>query len=140
PNPTENEGHKPNETNVQIGRRLRQFREGLQDGEKKVSQNDFAQSIGTFQVTVHNIEKGTRGISTEVLRGLAEAYPELDLRWLLTGLTRKEGKGDETGLAYISFTSKDSKLGQAVVKLFCGLHKSVGFSSEEYADLNPQYI
>src|SRR6185436_456964 len=36
--------------------------------------------------------------------------------------------------------SKDSKLGQAVVKLFCGLHKSVGFSSEEYADLNPQYI
>ena len=52
---------------------------------KKVSANALSKLLGMPQTTVNNYIKGSRGISFELIEGLAKLYPDISYEWLLTG-------------------------------------------------------
>jgi DNA-binding LacI/PurR family transcriptional regulator len=50
-----------------------------------VTQYRFAKDAGLGQATVSHIFVKKGGISSETLYKVAEAYPDLNIRWLITG-------------------------------------------------------
>ncbi len=53
--------------------------------EKELSQNAFSKKIGISPSYYSDLKKGQVGPSFWMLYGIANAFPDLNLRWLLTG-------------------------------------------------------
>lgn len=52
---------------------------------KQLSANALSKLLGMPQTTVNNYIKGSRGISFELIEGIAKLYPDISYEWLLTG-------------------------------------------------------
>lgn len=66
---------------MDIGIRLKEWREY-----KRLSQSDFAESIGLKQGSYSDIERGRiKGLSSSTIKLITIAYDDLNISWLLTG-------------------------------------------------------
>ena len=70
---------------VEIGERLKVFRES-----KGISLRDFEKIAGKNFSNLAKIEKGERGINEQLLYALITAYPNFNIKWLLTGYGQME--------------------------------------------------
>lgn len=64
----------------QIGQRLNILRNSLE-----LSQKELAQQLNVQQGFINAIIHGKKGIGQKVLINISKGYPNLNLRWLLTG-------------------------------------------------------
>jgi len=64
----------------QIGFRLRAFISHL-----NITQQAFAQRLAITKGYLNDVVNGRKGIGVEIIINTAKEYPELNLRWLITG-------------------------------------------------------
>lgn len=51
----------------------------------KTSQTAFAKRVGVSRGFINDVVNGRKGLGIDTLAGIAKAYREINLRWLITG-------------------------------------------------------
>lgn len=84
------------QTQIEQGFRLRTLIKSLH-----LNQTEFAKSLGTTQPNINRMVIGRNRISMEVLNGLANVYPQVNLHWLLTGRGNMLLEGPDGGIGMV---------------------------------------
>lgn len=65
-----------------IGKRINYFLE-----KEKISVNEFSEKTGISTNMIYRLKSDERGLSSSSLARILEAYPDFDIKWLITGIT-----------------------------------------------------
>ncbi len=76
---------------------------------KSLNQKEFAEKIGVPRSSYCDSENGNRCPNVEFMRGIAIAFPDVNIDWLLTG-NGEMLKGDTAANEALTFSNEDLQL------------------------------